>query len=115
VLHAYEHAPLVHVPDAFATPVVQAVAVLQVPLAWQLSRLFPEHSVCPGAHVPVHAPPTQVWLEHAAGELHDPSAWQDSTPLLAQLVCPGAQTPAQAPLTHVLLVQAAAALHVPLD
>jgi hypothetical protein len=45
---------------AFATPVVQAVAVLHVPFVWHDSMLLPEHIVWPGAHTPVHAPLTHV-------------------------------------------------------
>jgi hypothetical protein len=45
---------------------LQAVAVLHVPLAVQVSTPLPEQVVCPGPHTPVQAPLTHVWLVHAA-------------------------------------------------
>jgi hypothetical protein len=62
VLHAKVHVPLEHVAVALATPVVHAVGVLQVPFVWHVSTPLPLHVVCPGAHTPVQAPLTQVWL-----------------------------------------------------
>ncbi len=95
------HAPLAHAGDALATPVVHAVAELHVPFDWHDSRPVPEHIVCVGAHTPVHAPLTHVWLVHAVAELHVPFDWHDSTPLPEHVVWLGAHTPAHAPLTHV--------------
>jgi hypothetical protein len=105
------HDPLLHVAVALATPVVQATADPQLPLALQVSRPLPEHVVWLGAHAPVHAPETQVWLTHAVALLHAPPAVQVSTPLPEQVVWLGAHTPAQLPLAHVWLLHAVPAVH----
>jgi hypothetical protein len=54
---------------------------------------------CPGAHVPVQAPPTQVWFEQAIGAFQVPLALQVWTPLPEHCVEPGEQA------THALLRQ----------
>jgi hypothetical protein len=55
--------------QAPATHVVLALhAVLpfcQTPLALHTSGCGPTQSVAPGVHMPVQAPATQAWLEHA--------------------------------------------------
>jgi hypothetical protein len=45
---------------------LHAVALLQAPLAVQVSTPLPEHVVWPGAHTPVHTPLMHVWLLQAA-------------------------------------------------
>ena len=107
------HAPLVQAGDAWATPVVQAVAEPHAPPAAQVSTLVPEHVVCPGAHTPEHPPLAHVWFTHAEAPLNVPSDWQVSTPLPEHVVCPGAHTPVQEPETHAWLVQPAAFCQVP--
>ena len=52
--------PLTHVELLHAVPGVQAPAALHVS-GW----LLDEQLVWPGAHTPVHAPPTHVWFEQA--------------------------------------------------
>jgi hypothetical protein len=95
----------------------QAVAPPKVPSAWQVSRLLPEHVVCPGAQTPWHAaaPPvtTHVLLLQVAAALQFPAPSHDSTPLPAQRVCPGAHTPVQALPTHVWFTHAVAVFQVP--
>jgi hypothetical protein len=61
---------------------VHAVAPPNVPFVWHVSRLLPEHVVCPGAHTPVHEPLTQVWLLQAVPTVQVPavlhvSGWLD--------------------------------------
>jgi hypothetical protein len=85
---------------ALATPVVQAVPALQVPLAWHVCRLRPEHWVWPGAHVPVQAPEMHVWFVQVAGALHCPTDEQVSTPLLTHCLAPGVHTPEHTPDWH---------------
>jgi hypothetical protein len=58
---------LVQVGDACATLVVHAVGAFQFPAVPQLSTPVPEHAVCPGAQLPEHTPPVQVWFTQAAG------------------------------------------------
>jgi hypothetical protein len=72
---------------------VHEVPVAQLPFASQVCGLFPEHCLCPGAHTPVHAPVTQVWLVHVAGDPHWPIASHVSTPLFTHWVVPLAHTP----------------------
>jgi hypothetical protein len=55
-------------------------------LDWHVSTPLPEQVVCPGAHTPVHAPPTHVWPLHAVGELHVPLEVHVSTPLPEHVV-----------------------------
>jgi hypothetical protein len=69
-------------------------------LDWQVSRLLPEHVVWPGAHEPVHAPLTHVWLLHARAVPHVPELEHVWTPLPEHCVAPGVQTPVHAPPTH---------------
>ena len=52
--------------------VVQAVGEPNVPVELQLSTLDPEQVVCPGAHWPVQAPLTHVWLLQAVPFCHVP-------------------------------------------
>lgn len=65
LLHAKPHVPLAQVGDAWATPVVQAVAEPHAPAAPQLSTLVPEQVVCPGAHTPEQTLLEQVWFTQA--------------------------------------------------
>ena len=53
----------------------------QAPLVLQVCGCWPLHWVLPGAHVPVHIPPTHAWFEHATAEPHAPDQLQVSTPL----------------------------------
>ena len=74
----------------------------KLPLDWQVSALLPEQVVCPGAHVPAHAPLTQVWLLQAVPAVHVPEAlqvWGWLAP--EQLVWPGAHEPVHTPPRHV--------------
>jgi hypothetical protein len=117
VLQEKVHVPPEHVAVAFATLVVQAVGELQAPplhvsTPLPLSTPFPLQSVCPGAHTPVQAPFTHVWLVHAAAEPQVPFDWHVWTPLPEHCVVAGTQTPVHAPFTQAELVHAAAALHV---
>jgi hypothetical protein len=95
---------------------LQAVVVPpKVPFDWHVAMALPEHVVCPGAQVPVHAPDTHVWLVHAVPATHPPvalhvSGWLEPE----QLVWPGAHTPWHAPLTQLWFVQALPATHAPL-
>jgi hypothetical protein len=95
---------------------VHATAVPQLPLAVHVSTPLPEQMVCPGAHTPVHVPPTHVWLTQAVPAVQLPLVlqvwgWLDDE----QLVCPGAHAPVHAPLTQVWLVQAVGEPQAPLD
>jgi hypothetical protein len=118
--------PGLHVPwhDAvpFVTPqveLVQATGVPQLPFASHVEtpdeEPDPEHSVVPGTHDPVHAPPTHAELEHAAAALQVPVELQVSTPLPTHWVVVGVQVPMQAPLTHAWFEQAVALAHWPFD
>jgi hypothetical protein len=113
-MHAKVHVPLEHVAVALATLVVHAVGEPQVPFVWHVSTPLPLQVVCPGAHTPVHAPLTQVWLLQLVTVLQVPFDWQVSNPLPEHCAVLGTHTPVQAPLTHAELMQAAAVLQVPL-
>jgi hypothetical protein len=65
------------------------------------------HWVWPGAHTPVHAPPTHVWLLQAAAVPHVPVDVHVSTPLLLESHCvvPHAQTPVPVPTGGVPTTQ----------
>ncbi len=60
---------------------------------------LPSHSVCPGALLPTHAPPTQAWFEHVKVGVHD-----DSLPLERHDTCPvqnpAGGAPPSSPVVH---------------
>jgi len=71
--------------------------------------------VLPGVQVPVHAPLTQAWLEHAFAVPQVPSEAHDWTPLPEHWVWPDAQLPVHAPFLQVaVLPHGLAVLHPPL-
>ena len=81
---------------------MHATAVPKAPLALQVSTPLPEHVVWLGAHTPVQAPLTHVWLLQAVPVVHVPAELHVSGWLAPeQLTWPGAHTPEHAPLTHV--------------
>jgi hypothetical protein len=69
--------------------------------------------VCPGAHVPVHAPPVHVWFVQATGCPHWPFVPHVCTPLPEHCTWFGVQTPEQAPLEHMPLAHATGLPHAP--
>ncbi len=107
------HAPLAQVGVGWA----QVVPFVQVPVALHVCGVLPLHAVCPGAHTPLHAPETQVWLVHAEAVPQAPPL-HASTELPTHWLWPGAHTPEQLPALHVWLThatgvpQAPPALHV---
>ena len=103
-----EHAPCpAQVPLVFQAPFASHVCV-SVPHFPQATG-----SVWPGAHDPVQAPPTHVWLVHATGEPHCPPLSHVSTPLPEHCFCPGEHGPLHTPATHVPLEHVVAAPHCP--
>jgi hypothetical protein len=71
--------------------------------------------VCPGAHMPTHAPARQVWSTHAWGAAHIPSPPQVCTPLPEQRICPGVQLPASTGEFESLFASPPLPLLLPLD
>jgi hypothetical protein len=63
---------------------LQGAAVPQAPLAVHVSTPLPLQVFWPGAHEPVHVPPTQVWLLHAVPTVQVPEALQVSGWLLTE-------------------------------
>jgi hypothetical protein len=110
----HEHEPLTQKGVGCA----QVAWFVQVPVALHVCGVLPLQSVWPGAHVPEHAPATQVWLVHADGAPQAPVLVHASTELPEHCVWLGAHTPEQAPPLHVWFThatgepQAPAALHV---
>jgi hypothetical protein len=75
------HAPLQHV------ELLHATAVPNVPLGVHVWTPLPLQVVWPGAHEPVHVPPTHVWLLQAAPATQAPdplhvSGWLDNEQLV---------------------------------
>jgi hypothetical protein len=93
-----------------------AVAVPQVPdVVHACSCVRPLHWVCPCAHTPVHAVPTQVVFTQLAAVFHVPVDALHVCSCVSPLHCvwPGAQFPVHAPSRHVWLEHADAPPKVP--
>jgi hypothetical protein len=97
---------------------VHEVPVAHPPFASHVCGLLPEHCAWLGAHTPVHAPVTQVWLVHACAGPQWPVASHVCTPLPIHWVSPFAHTPwheADVPFgTQVDFEQAVGAPQLPL-
>jgi hypothetical protein len=94
---------------------VQSVPVFHVPLAVHEYAELPWHSVCVGAHSPVHVFVTQVWSLHATAVPHVPPALHVSiAPLPEHCVAPGVHEPVHVPPTHAEFVHGTGEPHVPL-
>jgi hypothetical protein len=64
---------------------LHVVPLVHAPAALQVWVVLPEHCVWPGAQEPVHAPPTQVWFEHAVAPPKVPFDWHVWTLLPVQV------------------------------
>jgi hypothetical protein len=68
--------------DVQMYPGAQATGLGHCPFPPHVCRPLPEHCLSPGAHLPVHAPPTHAWLLHGTAVPQPPVVVQVCTPLL---------------------------------
>jgi hypothetical protein len=85
----------------------------QLPVGSHVCVVFPLQFVCPGAHTPLQALLTHVWLTHGDGLLHVPFMHVSSALPGTHCVCVGAHVPMHMPFMHVWLTHATGAPHAP--